>query len=238
MKRRALLSGIVPAVAGAAGACRSSVANVLTGGVPSSASGTLPTKEIAWLLAVQWFHTLSRNSAFLRVPHAFKAVGKNNECMRNGVAASRVVQIPLASVYAESKHGAKCIGWFADTLVIENIGLMIDSLKSTVFNSIDVPRHKAIERVVIGKKITQAKPVEYHVDVEGDPEIDFRRYYVSVDNKIPMSLDVAFESMQWEGDIEDASVNIRIEVKIAVDQHVGKITCIEGCWGGVRGIMS
>lgn len=234
MKRRELLSGLVPVVAGAASVRQSSAANMLTGGVSSIEGRSFTAKEVVWLLLVQWFTTFSANSEFFKVPPVFKKAGKDDECMKNGILHSRVVKIQLAEAYVDSGHGpTKCIGWLADTAIIEYIRYSITSHVAAVLNSIEVPRIRTTDQSALREKITQEKPVEYHVDVEGDQEIDFRRYYVSVDDKIPMSLDVALESLAWRGDFEDQSFSLRIDVKIAVDKHVGKITCLEGCWIGV-----
>lgn len=226
MKRRALLSGIVPAVAGAAGACRSSVANVLTGGVPSSASGTLPTKEIAWLLAVQWFAAISRGSELSIATWGFRKVDKNDECMKNALSDTNVFGIRLKDVYEKSEHGASCIGRLADDIVKSNIRVMMERNVAVLLESLDLTRHKEDSGTLWKLRCQGRSPLRIIAYVEHESETSTRAYYIRTSKKIPLAIDVSFQSMVWSDDIEDVTLNIRIDMKMS-SENIDGVYCVE-----------
>lgn len=237
MKRRALLSGIVPAVAGAAGACRSSVADVLTGVSQSSESPkSFTSSAVAWILIHQWFTTIMNNSERLRVPSIFNRVGKDHESLKNAVSKRRMVSID----FGEGIRGRPltdidrfCMDYGADTVLIENVRCAIAEHVASVLEPLDIVRVKQGKWATDIEICRTGSHVAYFVDVADDSGVDFRAYHVSKLHKLPMSMDIAIQSLVFS-DSGPFHVMLNIDTKIAVDQHVGEIICLEGSWHGIQ----
>jgi len=238
MKRRALLSGIVPAVAGAASACRASVADVVTGGAQLSESPKLFTStSVAWILMHQWFTTIMNNSECIRVPPIFNPVNKDHESLKNAVSKRRMVTIDFGE---DIKGGPLtdinrfCMDHSADAMLIENVRCAIAEHVSSVLEPLDIVRHKCQEKWTKETPIVRLKDhVAYFVDVDDDSGVDFRVYHISKFHKLPMSMDIAIQSLVFS-DSGPFHVMLNIDTKIAVDQHVDEITCLEGSWHGIH----
>lgn len=236
MKRRALLSGVVPAVAVAAGACRSSVADVLTGGSPASASLEMTHNyHVAWALVNQWLCTIKNNSRICRVPWACDCVNKDDDRMVNAVSKGRIVRFSFV-LKNEFAIPSPSIDSAADMMLIENVRGSVDEHLSTTLDSMNLVRHRGLkfsEISVAGEKVSYGSFCECRVDVNDNSGVDFRHYYLKKTHRIPMSLDISIRRMEYHAD-HTVSVEIAIDTKIAIDQHEGKITCVEGSYKGIR----
>lgn len=237
MKRRALLSGIVPAVAGAASACRASVADVVTGGAQLSESPKLFTStSVAWILMHQWFTTIMNNSERINVPPIFNPVNKDHESLKNAVSKRRMVTID----FGEDIKGRPltdidrfCLDHSADAILIESVRFAIKEHLLAVLEPLNIVHVKMREWTPETAPVRLGGHVGYWVDVEDGSFVDFREYYVRKSKKLPMSMDIAIHSLVFP-DSGPFAVHLNIDTKIAVDQHVGEIICLEGGWRSIH----
>lgn len=236
MKRRALLSGIVPAVAGAAGACRSSVADVLIGGVQPSASLQMTAKfNAAWAVVNQWLSTMVNNNKVCNCPVFFENVDKDDDRMRNAVSKRRLVRFKF-SPQLNMGIVSSSIDSSADVLLIESVRAHVAEHVRSSFAAMNLVRHRELklsEISVAGEQVRHGIHTQYHEDVDDTPGVDFRHYYVKRTHKIPMSMNLSIYRMEYmiDGTIP---VEVAIDTKVAVDQHEGKITCVEGSYKGLK----
>lgn len=239
MKRRALLSGIVPAVAGAAGACRSSVANALTGGVRESSAG-IRNLEVMYLIINQWLATLMKHSNGL-VPKIYERVSDSDDRLEGGVIVNTTVEIDTTQVFNAENWSVGDIGMSR---------LMDEQLFSALIPAGIKCMDKVLKTVPVLCPHTHADqfpfvngvfPIQnYHsvtsLNIPPESDYDAIEYLIEKTDtgRLPMSLNVKLKSVSKLNNFVTSSAVIEIEYRSSIKRHAGKILAYKKCLGSIH----
>lgn len=237
MKRRALLSGIVPAVAGAAGACRSSVADVLKGGSPVSSAG-IRNLEVMALIVNQWLATMMDNTRGL-VPYIYERVCDSDDRLDGCVVVKKVIEIDTTENFKSKvwSFGRVGIGSECEVAIREAARAAIRDCVSACLKPITVlGRYGANEERFTAEFQREKFKTVYKVDASPESGCDVIEYWMATSSKqrLPMSTSLNLQHVSSWDNFETSRAVVELEVRSSIKRHAGEIFAYEMRYKGVK----
>lgn len=234
MRRRELLSGIVPVVAGAASACKSSVADVLTGINTQDSiatSGAMVSREIVvFMIVKQWLHTFMKNDDLI-IPFCCEPKETASEYEKEEVTSFKFTLDTSDDFNSERFESWNVVCDDAFDCALESfIRISVAKVLAEKLSSMQIVKVSGVGDVSRVVKCGRSDVRDFTVDVYNVPGLEYRRYWASEESSPIVRVWVEPDFFWMSKESHDSKLRLEVHIGFSASKNTAQICFTEGAY--------